>query len=360
MLELIDKDGPLRGWLEYSNELFEADTIKRMAAHFRMLLESIVANPDDQISRLQLLPAVERKQVVVNWNRTQTKPSTFGNFVERFAKQVEHTPEGVAVSHGSVRLSYLELARRAASIASRLCRKRLRRNDIVVLFAERGVDFLSAIIAVQQAGGAFLPLDPTMPAKRLTKIIQHSSARFILATHQSEAALRPALSGLPRKERPRVLFLETLSAANGLRSLFSLRRAPANLACIIYTSGSTGAPKGAMIEQRGMFNHLLSKISDLKLSASDVVAQTSPQSFVIALWQFLAPLMVGARVHIYADEEAHDPMLLTQRMLREEITVLEIVPALLPMIPRSKVVRASQETVSFAATVLEAVIGNPM
>jgi amino acid adenylation domain-containing protein len=344
VLELIDKDGPLRGWLEYSNELFEADTIKRMAAHFRMLLESIVANPDDQISRLQLLPAVERKQVVVNWNRTQTKPSTFGNFVERFAKQVEHTPEGVAVSHGPVRLSYLELARRAASIASRLCRKRLRRNDIVVLFAERGVDFLSAIIAVQQAGGAFLPLDPTMPAKRLTKIIQHSSARFILATHQSEAALRPALSGLPRKERPRVLFLETLSAANGLRSLFSLRRAPANLACIIYTSGSTGAPKGAMIEQRGMFNHLLSKISDLKLSASDVVAQTSPQSFVIALWQFLAPLMVGARVHIYADEEAHDPMLLTQRMLREEITVLEIVPALLRTIlqpfPRELAFRA--------------------
>ena len=190
VLELIDKDGPLRGWLEYSNELFEVDTIKRMAAHFRMLLESIVANPDDPISRLQLLPAVERKQVVVNWNRTQTKPSTFSNFVERFAKQVEHTPEDVAVSHGPVRLSYLELARRATSIASRLCRDRLRRNDIVVLFAERGVEFLSAMIAVQQAGGTFLPLDPTMPAKRLKKIIQHSSTRFILATHQSEAALQ--------------------------------------------------------------------------------------------------------------------------------------------------------------------------
>ena len=61
-----------------------------------------------------------------------------------------------------------------------------------------------------------------------------------------------------------------------------------------------------MIEQRGLFNHLLSKISDLELSASDVVAQTSPQSFVISVWQFLAPLMVGGRVHICADEEARD------------------------------------------------------
>ena len=67
---------------------------------------------------------------------------------------------------------------------------------------------------------------------------------------------------------------------------------------MIYTSGSTGLPKGAMIEQRGLFNHLLSKISDLELSASDVLAQTSPQSFVISVWQFLTPLMVGARVHL--------------------------------------------------------------
>ena len=106
-----------------------------------------------------------------------------------------------------------------------------------------------------------------------------------------------------------------------------VRRAPSSLACVIYTSGSTGVPKGAMIEQRGMFNHLLSKISDLELSASDVVAQTSPQSFVISVWQFLAPLMVGARVHICADEEARDPALLMQEISREGITVLEIVPS---------------------------------
>ena len=81
---------------------------------------------------------------------------------------------------------------------------------------------------------------------------------------------------------------------------------------MIYTSGSTGVPKGAMIEQRGLLNHLLSKISDLGLSASDVIAQTAPQSFDISIWQFLAALMVGGRVHICADEEVRDPALLAQ------------------------------------------------
>ena len=84
-----------------------------------------------------------------------------------------------------------------------------------------------------------------------------------------------------------------------------------------------------MIEQRGLLNHLLSKISDLDLSASDVIAQTAPQSFVISVWQFLAALMVGARVHICADEEVRDPALLAQEIAREGVTVLQIVPALL-------------------------------
>ena len=98
---------------------------------------------------------------------------------------------------------------------------------------------------------------------------------------------------------------------------------------MIYTSGSTGVPKGAMVEQRGLLNHLLSKISDLQLSASDVIAQTAPQSFDISVWQFLAALMVGGRVHICADEEVRDPTLLAQVIGREGVTVLQIVPALL-------------------------------
>ena len=108
-----------------------------------------------------------------------------------------------------------------------------------------------------------------------------------------------------------------------------VRSAPSKLAYVIYTSGSTGIPKGAMVEQRGLLNHLLSKISELGLSASDVIAQTAPASFDISIWQFLAPLMVGGRVHICADEEVRDPALLAQAIGREGVTVLQIVPSLL-------------------------------
>jgi amino acid adenylation domain-containing protein len=329
MLELIDTDERLAGWLEYNTDLFEAATIARMAAHFRTLLEAIVANPEERISRLPLLLEGERKRILIDWNRTRTGFGRFHIFFERFARQAARTSGATAVSTTRVRLSYLELARRASAIAERLALEGVGPDVVVILLAERDVDFLAAMIAVHQAGGAFLPLDPAFPAARLAQIVQHSRAPVVLAAQDFVMALTEALSGVPAQGRPRILSLEHLALTVPPRSARLVPSTPSSLAYVIYTSGSTGVPKGVMVEQRGLFNHLCSQISDLQLSASDVVAQTAPLSFVIAVWQFLAPLMVGGRVHICGDEVVRDPALLAQEIGREGVTVLQIVPSLL-------------------------------
>lgn len=328
LLELIDEDGRLSGWLEYSTELFEDRTIARMAAHFRTLLESIVADPEQTVARLPLLPISEWKQLAAG-NDSEIRPPRMDMFPEGFKRQVARTPDAIAVSARLVRLSYRELASRAYAIAGRLLRADVRRDDVVALLAERGIDLLAAMIAVQQAGAAFLPLDPTLPDTRLAQMIRHSGARVILTAQANSTTLQAALDGLPRRRRPRVLVLEKLNSSVSKGPIPSPRPSSSRLACVIYTSGSTGVPKGAMIEQRGMCNHLLSKIADLELSAADVVAQTAPQSFVISVWQFLAASIVGARIHVCADAIVRDPALLVQEISREGITVLQIVPSLL-------------------------------
>jgi amino acid adenylation domain-containing protein len=333
LLELTDEDGRLSGWLEYSTDLFEERTIARMAAHFRTLLESIVAGPERPVSSLSMMPASEWRQVTAGHDSEIRQPR-MNTFYERFKGQVARTPGAIAVSAGPVRLSYHELASRAAAIAGRLSRADVRCDDIVVLLAERGIDFLTAMIAVQQAGGAFLPLDPAQPDSRWVQMIRHSGARVILTDPANAAALQVAFGDFPRKGRPHVLVIEKLNSSLSKAVIPPIRPSPSNLACVIYTSGSSGAPKGAMIEQRGMCNHLLSKIADLELSAADVVAQTSPQSFVISVWQFLAAPIVGARVHVCADETVRDPALLVDEISREGITILQIVPSLLREILR--------------------------
>jgi amino acid adenylation domain-containing protein len=109
----------------------------------------------------------------------------------------------------------------------------------------------------------------------------------------------------------------------------SLSGGPRNLAYVIYTSGSTGLPKGAMVEQRGMINHLYAKVNDLELNADDVVAQTASQCFDISVWQFLAALMVGGQVRIVSPEQGLDPVQLLRVVREDGVTVLETVPSLL-------------------------------
>jgi amino acid adenylation domain-containing protein len=329
VLEIVDAGDELDGWFEYDVDLFESDTIARMASHLRVLLEAVLENPDVPISRLPLLPAWERWRVLIDWNDTNRRSGRRGNFFQRFAKQIERTPEAIAVSAGRTRVSYRDLAGRSAAIAERLAAEDLRSEAVVGVLADRGVDFTAAMIALQQAGLALLPLDPALPPLRLAQIIEHSRARLVLVGRGCTAVLKRALSGIPPGARPQVANLQ--GAANALPHYFgrAMAPSPSRLACLMYTSGSTGMPKGVMIEERGFCNHLLSKIGDLELSGSDVVAQTAPQSFVISLWQFLAALMVGARVHICPDDLMRDPLGLMREIERQGVTVLQVVPSLL-------------------------------
>ena len=141
VLEIVEAGDELDGWFEYDVDLFESDTIARMASHLRVMLEAVLEEPDTPISRLPLLPAWERWRVLVDWNDTNKRSAPRGDFFQRFAKHVERTPDAVAVTAGRVRLSYRDLADRSAAIAERLAAAGVRGEAVVGVLAERGADF---------------------------------------------------------------------------------------------------------------------------------------------------------------------------------------------------------------------------
>jgi amino acid adenylation domain-containing protein len=240
----------------------------------------------------------------------------------------------------------------------RLAREQIGPETVVALLAERSPNLLAAMIAVQRAGAAFLCLDPALPAARLAKILNSSGAPLLLAAQGSSAVLKQILPQLTLQQRLQVATLEDLAADTPADPPKPARRAASSLAYVIYTSGSSGTPKGVMIEQQGLSNHLASLISVLDLSATDVIAQTAPQSFVISVWQHLAGLMVGARVHICANEIVQDPVRLAQEIATEGVTILQIVPSLL----RAILERAGEEPVfgAFAGLRLLIATGEPL
>lgn len=329
-LELVEADGRFTGFFEYATDLFDAATIEDMAAQFKTLLKAVIANPEQRISRLPLLTTAERRQLLTAGRGVPADFTTRGNLSERFERQARRTPNAIAVSDGRASLTYRELARRSQAAARWLAREGVSAETVVALLADRGPDLLAAMIAVQRVGAAFLNLDPEQPTARLATILGSSCARMLL-TGRAQSVMVEALLE-PLVERIQVAELEDTITPAATKPARTARRAASSLAYLIYTSGSSGAPKGVMIEQRGLSNHLASLISGLGLSARDVIAQTAPQSFVISVWQFLAGPMVGARVHVCGNAIVQDPILLAREINREGITVLEIVPSLLRVI----------------------------
>src|SRR5262249_26228129 len=244
LLELMETDGRLGGWFEYSADVFDAETIARMAAHLETLLAAVAQNPDERILHLRLLPDAERRRLTVDWTRSANDVLGRGTFTERFLAQADAAPDSIAASAGDVQLSYGALLARASAIANGLARGGVGADIVVILAAQRGLDLLAGMIAVHLAGGAFLPLHPKLPVRRIAQISERSRATVIVAGESCVAAVDDAVSRLAESERPKVLSFATLAQGEPLDRKTLVRSAPSNLAYVIYTSGSTGMPKG--------------------------------------------------------------------------------------------------------------------
>ncbi|HJX29125.1 MAG TPA: amino acid adenylation domain-containing protein, partial [Thermoanaerobaculia bacterium] len=313
--------------LIYDADLFDATTAQRALRHFEVLARSMVDGPDRRIGDLPLLTDLEQEQLLLHWNDSDaTLPK--GNFPELFEEQVARTPDAVAAEEGDATLTYAGLNARANRLARALLRAGGGPEDRVAVWADRSLDFLTAILAILKTGCAYLPLDPRQPAPRLVQMLERSDCRIVLASADRLEACRAAVER-EGQVAPDILplwdsHLEAFSGENLRAGLTSGR-----LAYVLYTSGSTGLPKGAMVEHGGMLNHMFAKIRDLGMGPADLLAQTAAPTFDISVWQFLASLLIGGRVRIVPDDVVSDPTLLLREVEARQITVLEVVPSLM-------------------------------
>jgi len=325
-LDLWEEPDGIGGWLEYDTDLFDASTAARMVGNYINLLERIAAAPGQRISSYSLLSEADRKRILVEWNATARDYELNSAFPRLFEAQVERTPDAVAVVCGATQLNYAELNERANSLARLLVGQGVGAESVVGLLMRRDVNLLISILAVMKAGGAYLPLDPDYPVARQRTIVGQSGARVVI-TARDFLPLVEEMDGSP--ERPLTVVVEAALEQQREKGNLPLRSLPDNLAYIIYTSGSTGVPKGVMIHHRGMVNHLWANIEALSMSNTDVLAQTASQCFDISVWQFLAPLIIGGRVHIFPNEITQDPPRLLRAVDEAGVTVFEMVPSLL-------------------------------
>ena len=248
---------------------------------------------------------------------------------EIFEGQARARPDAIAVVHGSRQLTYGELNARANRLAFALLERALRREGVVGVVTERNLDWMTAVLAIFKAGGAYLPIEPHFPADRIARTLSRAGCRVVLAERGSTGMLDQALASLPEVER---LLIDAALGEGHAEINPRIAVTPEQLAYIYFTSGSTGEPKGAMCEHAGFLNHLFAKIDDLQIDERTVVAQTAPQCFDISLWQLLSALLAGGRTLIMEQETILDARRFIDRVIEGGVNVLQVVPSYLEVL----------------------------
>jgi len=279
----------LTALVEYATDLFDRDTILRLLDHFRVLLEGIVADPDQRIMALPLLTEAERRRLLVEWNETKTDYPAEASIQELFEAQARRTPEAVALEYEGLRLTYRELNARANQLASYLGRHGVGPEVRVGICAERSLEMVVGTLGILKAGGAYVPLDPDYPASRLSFMLEDTAAPVLL----TQARLRdrlPAYAG-----RTVSLDADWREIAREGEENPKVKVGARNLAYVIYTSGSTGKPKGTCIEHRSVVR-LVKNTNYVELGPQEVLLQFAPISFDASTLELWGSLLNGARL----------------------------------------------------------------
>ncbi|MFE2032055.1 amino acid adenylation domain-containing protein [Streptomyces scopuliridis] len=322
-----EPDG-LDGRFDYSTDLFERATAQRLLGCFVRLLEAAVAEPDRRVGQFDILDPAERRQLLLDWNST-ARDHDIPGVVERVREIAARRPEAVALVDDTGVTSYATLVARASALSRRLLAGGAGEGSIAAILSDRTARVPAAVLGVLGIGAAYVPLDPRAPLARSAGMLTDSGARWLLAApeHLDRATELAASAGGPVE----ILLLtdDADDTDDTETELLPVAGGPDHLAYVIFTSGSTGRPKGAMVQRRGMVNHLLAKVEDLSMTQEDSVVANAPLTFDISVWQMLAGLVAGGRVRLVGDDTALDPQALFSRVADERVTVLEVVPSLL-------------------------------
>jgi amino acid adenylation domain-containing protein len=317
-LEIEPADDNLRASLEYNSDLFEPDTIHRLAGSYLRILEAIAADPSRRVASLPLLGEEERQRLVCDLNDTG-HDWPWATLPEMFREQARSTPEAAAVEEkNGERLTYAELDHQSEQLARRLRQVKVGPESIVAVLMDRCSAMVVALLGALKSGAAYLPLDPANPPERLRFMLADSKARVILTK-------RDFLEVLPDHEALVICVDTDHESVETEERVPEL--SPDNLAYVIYTSGSTGAPKGVMVTHRGLANYLRwsSEAYESKVGAGAVVH--SPIGFDLTVTSLWIPLISGTRVLLVGEGMGVIEELARSLDRDEEFTLLKLTPA---------------------------------
>ncbi|MFE9450989.1 non-ribosomal peptide synthase/polyketide synthase [Streptomyces sp. NPDC006739] len=311
--------------LAYDPGLFDAATVRALADRLCLLLTELADDPGRPLRALAWTTAEERRRMLADWNGTaQGRPAQ--TLVDLFEAQAARTPGAEAVTCGDDRVDYATLDARAGRLAHRLAELGAAPERFVALALPRSVDLVVGVLAVLKTGAAYLPVDPGLPADRISRLLADAGPVALVTT--TEAAARAEGTGVP------VLALDDPAVRADLAHRPAAgpedparRPLPESPAYAIYTSGSTGRPKGVVIPHANVVRLFTRTHDRFGFDEHDVWTLFHSYAFDFSVWELWGPLLYGGRLVVVPEDTARSPEDFLRLLADEQVTVLNQTPS---------------------------------
>ncbi|MEZ2585097.1 enterobactin non-ribosomal peptide synthetase EntF [Kluyvera intermedia] len=310
-----DEDGGLSLEILANQQRYDKATLQQHIARLTTLLQQFADNPARHCADVELLSEDEYQRLAqINATEKALPRVTLSSLV---AEQAAKTPDAVALVDAHYRFTYREMRQQVVALANVLRQRGVKPGDSVAVALPRSVFLTLALHAIVEAGAAWLPLDTGYPDDRLQMMLQDARPSLLITSDDQ-------LSRFPNRES---LCLNAPLAGEDDLPLGLAQ--PEQTAYIIFTSGSTGRPKGVMVGHEAIVNRLLWMQDHYPLTENDVVAQKTPCSFDVSVWEFWWPFMTGASLVMAAPEAHRDPLAMQRFFAEYGITTTHFVPSML-------------------------------
>lgn len=309
--------------ISYDQNIFDAKKIKQLLECLHRLLGFAGSNPQASVSHWLASVTSEYDQRWLKTAMTASErplPDLKMTLPELFERQVQRTPDKIAITLGQDSLSYAALNRKANQFSRQLQSIGVQPGDLIGVCLERSPSLLIVLLGIQKIAAVYVPIDPEYPSDRVSYMVSDSRASVLIVSPHDlrhTTALSTSCKRLP-------LDLDALNAFSS-QPLPNVQ-SPTNPTYVIYTSGSTGNPKGVEITQADLVNFLLSVQDKPGLDHTDSLLAVTTISFDIAGLEIYLPLITGATIVLVEREQASDGASLLNVIQNSGATVMQATP----------------------------------
>ncbi|MGJ4952834.1 non-ribosomal peptide synthase/polyketide synthase [Bradyrhizobium sp. HKCCYLS20291] len=309
--------------IEYATDLYDAATVRRLAASFEQVIRAACVDPQARITTMPVVAPAELDELLGPRRGPALSSSVELTLTEWLRQTAARYPDRVAVSSQDEQLTYAALMRRSASLAGRLQRAGVRRGDRVALAVERSIDLVVAILGILRTGAAYVPLDAAYPTARLAFMLADSHVSAAV-THGAAGSIAEAL-GAAVPAAP-VIRIDDINDGDA-ETFVDVAITASDAAYVIYTSGSTGKPKGVVVTHGNATGLFTATAATFDFNSDDVWTLFHSYAFDFSVWEIWGALLYGGRLVIVSHTVSRTPDAFRELVDRERVTVLNQTPS---------------------------------